>query len=171
MSTQASDCLAGLFGHRAEANGDPTTPPLGPEPATASPPEARGGDAAASPAAEPPEAAPVTLCAVPGPGGGLALLCLSAAIAERIEAGRPALEALLGELGGEDEGAGDVLDWPDFGEPVEPDWTCTQCGGIGWWEDLRGGRHCVDCDRRKLTRCLNLAERAARLRSGRDLGK
>jgi len=53
---------------------------------------------------------------------------------------------------------------PTWEELLEPDWACPTCGGFLWWEDLRGGRHCVDCEGRKLERSLALADRAARLR-------
>jgi len=106
---------------------------------------------------------PVAIQAVSGPGGRLALVCPSAELAARIEAGRPALETLLAELAAEAEAAGDdVLPWE---EPPETDWTCADCGGFLWWEDVKGGRHCVDCGREKLARSLELAERAARLRA------
>ena len=61
-------------------------------------------------------------------------------------------------------------DWP--ADCVPADWTCTACGGLLWWEDLRGGRHCMDCESGPLRRSLRLAERAAAIRAsfGRHCG-
>ena len=52
----------------------------------------------------------------------------------------------------------------EFDDLPEADWTCPHCSGLLWWEDLLGSRHCSACEARKLSRSLELAERAARLR-------
>ena len=36
--------------------------------------------------------------------------------------------------------------WADFDELPEADWTCPECGGLLWWEDLLGGKHCLRCE-------------------------
>ena len=52
----------------------------------------------------------------------------------------------------------------DFGELPEADWTCPQCGGLLWWEDLLGGKHCLLCEADKAERADRLAAKTARLR-------
>lgn len=51
----------------------------------------------------------------------------------------------------------------DFGELPEADWTCPQCGGLLWWEDLVGGKHCLQCEADKAERADRLAAKAAGL--------
>ena len=46
-------------------------------------------------------------------------------------------------------------------EPGEP---CAVCGSLESWLDLTGGRRCGVCERDKLARSLQLADRADRLR-------
>jgi len=52
--------------------------------------------------------------------------------------------------------------WPEGSVPA--DWTCPRCGGLLWWEDLLGGRHCMACESAALARSHRLAARAAAIR-------
>jgi len=36
--------------------------------------------------------------------------------------------------------------WADFDDLPTADWTCPECGGPLWWEDLLGGKHCLRCE-------------------------
>lgn len=55
-----------------------------------------------------------------------------------------------------------VVDWD---HSLEPTWSCPDCGGPLWWEDLLGGRHCLRCETAGRERTLRLADRAVGLRS------
>jgi hypothetical protein len=54
-------------------------------------------------------------------------------------------------------------DWQEALSPgsITP---CPTCGGVLFWSDLTGGRHCQSCEAAGLRRALTLAKRAARLR-------
>jgi hypothetical protein len=46
---------------------------------------------------------------------------------------------------------------------------CPTCGGVLWWEDLEGGRHCLNCERAKFEQSRELARLAHRLRAASGL--
>jgi len=52
--------------------------------------------------------------------------------------------------------------WEQGEQPGEP---CPVCDSLEYWQDLLGGRHCQQCDGRKLAHALGLLRTAARIRS------
>jgi len=167
MSFEASDFLGGLYGDRPAAPATDRDAP-GPEPPATAPrspqehapthgadapdlgPHAPGdhGDGLQPQAADAPDL----------DGGPLGSLDLDGWELKPDARGRLGLEP------------GDLPDgelwWASggFGDLPEPGDGCPRCGSLETWSDLLGNRHCAGCDRDRLARALQLADRAARLR-------
>ena len=56
-------------------------------------------------------------------------------------------------------------DCPTWEQAEPPGPPCPTCSGLAYWLDLRGGRHCQNCEAGKLARAVRLLATAVRIRA------
>ena len=59
-------------------------------------------------------------------------------------------------------------DCPTWEQAEPPGPPCPTCSGLAYWLDLRGGRHCQNCEAGKLARAVRLLATAARIRERKE---